>query len=187
MAKRGRSIPDLGEVDVLIQLIPNPDHQMFVREYLVDLCGSKAAIRAGYAKPNAGQIACNMLQRPDIKAAVDAYIKQRAIAANATVDRVFTELACLAFSDMSHFVDWDGSRFTVFSLADIPKELTPAIKKIAKVITRDGERFEIELYDKTKALDMLGKYHSMWSNNKDDEGDESYAAAFNKLIDRLPS
>jgi len=27
----------------------------------------------------------------------------------------------------------------------------------------------------------------MWSNNKDDEGDESYAAAFNKLIDRLPS
>lgn len=187
MAKRGRSLPDLGPVDVLVQAIPNPDHQQFVREYLVDLCGSKAAIRAGYAKPSAGQIACNLLQREEIKAAVDMYLKQRAMAANATVDRVFTELACLAFSDMSHFVDWNGSRFTVQNLSDIPKELTPAIKKIAKVITKDGSRFEIELYDKTKALDMLGKYHSMWSNDKDSGSDESYAAAFNKLIDRLPS
>ncbi|HAS53599.1 MAG TPA: terminase small subunit [Nitrospiraceae bacterium] len=44
--------------------------QAFVREYLVDLNGAQAAIRAGYSKKSARQIAKENLTKPDIATAI---------------------------------------------------------------------------------------------------------------------
>ena len=44
--------------------------QAFVREYLIDLNGAQAAIRAGYSKKSARQIAKENLTKPDIATAI---------------------------------------------------------------------------------------------------------------------
>jgi phage terminase small subunit len=51
--------------------------KMFATEYLVDLHGTNAAIRAGYQPSRARSTSCRMLKLPRIKALVDAGIRAR--------------------------------------------------------------------------------------------------------------
>lgn len=44
--------------------------QAFVREYLIDLNATQAAIRAGYSKKTAGNIGSENLEKPEIRAAI---------------------------------------------------------------------------------------------------------------------
>jgi phage terminase small subunit len=51
--------------------------QAFVDEYIIDLNGTQAAIRAGYSEKTAQEIASENLSKPIIKSAVDAAILRR--------------------------------------------------------------------------------------------------------------
>jgi phage terminase small subunit len=51
--------------------------QRFIDEYLVDLNGTQAAIRAGYSRKTANEIAAELLAKPSIRAAVDAGLAKR--------------------------------------------------------------------------------------------------------------
>lgn len=44
----------------------------FVREYLIDLNATQAAIRAGYKETHAGNYAAELLAQPEVRAAVEA-------------------------------------------------------------------------------------------------------------------
>ena len=44
----------------------------FISEYLVDLCATKAAIRAGYSAKRADAIGHENLRKPEIKAAIQS-------------------------------------------------------------------------------------------------------------------
>ena len=48
----------------------------FVSEYVIDLCGAQAAIRAGYAKRSARQTASHLLTKHDIRALVQEKQKE---------------------------------------------------------------------------------------------------------------
>ena len=54
-----------------------PKQQAFVDEYIIDLNGTQAAIRAGYSEKTAQEIASENLSKPIIKEAVDAAILRR--------------------------------------------------------------------------------------------------------------
>ncbi len=47
--------------------------QRFVEEYLIDLNGTQAAIRAGYSAKTANRISSENLSKPDIAAAIQAH------------------------------------------------------------------------------------------------------------------
>ena len=49
----------------------------FCDEYLIDLCATDAAIRAGYSEKSARQAGCNLLARADIKAYIDARMAEK--------------------------------------------------------------------------------------------------------------
>ena len=49
-----------------------PKQARFVEEYLVDLNATQAAIRAGYSKKTARQVASENLTKPDIQEAIAA-------------------------------------------------------------------------------------------------------------------
>lgn len=51
--------------------------EMFIKEYLVDLNATQAAIRAGYSEKTAKDIACENLAKPYIKEAIEKAIKDR--------------------------------------------------------------------------------------------------------------
>jgi phage terminase small subunit len=80
-----------------------PRRQLFVGEYLVDLNGTQAAIRAGYSVDSARSIASENLTKPNILAAVDQALMELG---GVTRARLVQELAAIAFSDIRQAVTW---------------------------------------------------------------------------------
>lgn len=76
-----------------------PRQAAFVREYLVDLNGTQAAIRAGYSEATAGQQAEQLLKKLEIKAAVDEGMSARASRVQVTADDVVRILLKEATAD----------------------------------------------------------------------------------------
>jgi phage terminase small subunit len=74
----------------------------FVDEYLVDLNGAQAAIRAGFAKGSAKQTADKLLKVPEIADAVAAGIAERAKRTEITQDWVLERLKEVAERSLQH-------------------------------------------------------------------------------------
>lgn len=71
----------------------------FAFEYLKDLNGAQAAIRAGYSKNTAREQAYDLLTRPHIKHFVEKLKQEREARTEITLDSVMAELARNAFLD----------------------------------------------------------------------------------------
>lgn len=104
MAKRKPSRPHQRRRNVLTE-----KQAAFAREYLIDLNGTQAAIRAGFSKPSAGRQAVDLLQKPHVRAAIQAAMDARANRTEITAERVLQEIARLAFCDPRAFYDEDGT------------------------------------------------------------------------------
>jgi len=73
--------------------------QAFVREYLVDLNATQAAIRAGYSKRTAYRTGADNLKKPQIAAAVDKAKEKRAERTELTQEFVIEGLRGIATDD----------------------------------------------------------------------------------------
>lgn len=136
----------------------------FVHEYLVDLNGTQAAIRAGYAPARAKVTACELLKNPVISAKVDALIRERNERLKVDADNVVRELLRIAFMDIGEVFD-SGGRLK--SLEGIPPEFRRAIAGIevfeeyagkgeGRVLI--GYTKKVRLVDKIRALETLTKH-----------------------------
>jgi phage terminase small subunit len=81
--------------------------QRFVEEYLIDLKGTQAAIRAGYCEKTANRIASENLSKLDVQAAISEAQRRRAERTRITQDRVVEALAHVAFYDIRRLFDFD--------------------------------------------------------------------------------
>ena len=79
----------------------NIRQEMFVREYLVDLCGAAAARRAGYSPKGAKSRASRLLRDPEIKEAVEAAMEERVRRIEIKQDEVIRELKTVAMAAAS--------------------------------------------------------------------------------------
>lgn len=70
----------------------SPRRQLFIDEYLKDMNGAQAAIRAGYSERSARAIAYELLQMPEIHRAVRERLKEAAEKADITVEKVLWDL-----------------------------------------------------------------------------------------------
>jgi hypothetical protein len=77
-----------------------PKEARFVEEYLVDLNGTAAAARAGYAAASANRTAYELLQRPAVAEALAAAQQALSERTGITQERVVEELAKIGFADM---------------------------------------------------------------------------------------
>lgn len=78
---------------------------IFVREYLVDLNGRQAAIRAGYAPGSARFTASELLARPAVQEAVAKAMVERATRTGITADRVLERLWGIATADPRELIE----------------------------------------------------------------------------------
>src|SRR5262249_13225458 len=74
----------------------NPHQARFVEEYVVDLCGKQAAIRAGYSAKAAEVQAARMLRTVKVQRAVHAALEARSTRTELTQDYVIERLRCEA-------------------------------------------------------------------------------------------
>lgn len=86
-----------------------PRQAMFVREYLVDLNSTQAAIRAGYSERTAKQQGSRLLTNDDVQAAIAEAMKARATAVDISAEEVLRMLADEVRADLADLYDDKGN------------------------------------------------------------------------------
>lgn len=144
--------------------------QMFVREYLIDLNATQAAIRAGYSKKTAGSQGERLLNRSDIKAIVQKKMDERATRVDITADRVLEEIAKLAFSNINDFVDWSDGAVSIRASAGIDNKKLGAISEVSESATQNGSNIKVKMHDKVRALELAGKHLKLFTDKVEHSG-----------------
>ena len=140
--------------------------QLFVDEYLIDLNGTQAAIRAGYSAKTANEQASRMLANVSIQQAISEKMAERSKRTGVNQDRVVQELAKIAFLKMTDVVDHNGKIKDDASEDDL--SCIESIKyKHSDTDAGSSTEREVKTASKLKALELLGKHLGMWNDKLD--------------------
>jgi phage terminase small subunit len=82
-----------------------PKQEKFCQEYLIDLNGSKSAIRAGYSEKTSREIASNLLTKVNIQSYIQLLREKQIKRTEVTADKVIKEIARIAFADPRNILD----------------------------------------------------------------------------------
>jgi len=138
--------------------------ERFCKEYVIDFNGTQAATRAGYSEKTAQQIASENLLKPLIIENIQAEIKRLNEATGITAERVREELGRLAFSNMDDFATWGPDGVDLLDSEDLPEDAARCVSEVSQTTTKEGGSIRFKLHDKTKALDLLGRHFSMFTD-----------------------
>ncbi|MEZ2446112.1 terminase small subunit [Chitinophaga sp. RCC_12] len=184
-----------------------PQIKRFCEEYLVDLNGTKAAIRAKYSERSASEQAYDLLRKPQVQDYIQQLQLARSRRTEITVDNVLYELACIAFAKVTDFVrvetktqeeyhpfaskeddeddDISGETITtsyravdVFETDGIPEDKIRALASIK--MGRNG--IEVKLNSKEKALELIGRHLGMWNDKLQVNAEEELKQLLKKVM-----
>ena len=133
----------------------NPRQQRFVDEYLIDLNGYRAAVRAGYEEKWARHIASRLLRRPEIAEAVEKAKEERRERLRITADRVLAELARMAFADIGRLIAQDAKGLSLKDTNELSPDDLAAVAAIE--VGADGKG-RVRLHSKLRALDSIARH-----------------------------
>ncbi|MET3853050.1 terminase small subunit [Rhizobium sp. OAE497] len=142
-----------------------PRQERFVDEYLKDLNGTKAAIRAGFSRHSAKDQASQMLANPEIAAAVDAAKVARSHRTGIDADWVLTRLAEEVEADLADLYNDDGSLLPVEEWPLIWRQGLVSGFDVEELFGGKGEERKqvgivrkLRLSDRLKRLELIGKH-----------------------------
>jgi phage terminase small subunit len=134
--------------------------RLFVHEYLIDLNGTKAAIRAGYSAKAAKVTACKLMKLPAVKRSIGTAMKKREDRLEITADKWLRELALIKFSDVTDYLERDpktgATRAKRFE--DFPPGSSRALESLEEITTVEGRRFKVKLHSKLEASKLIGQH-----------------------------
>lgn len=140
--------------------------QRFVEEYLIDLNGTQAAIRAGYSVKTAQEQSSRLLSNVMVQEAISKAMAARSRRTGVNQDRVVLELAKLAFVKMTDVVDSNGRIREDATDDDLSCIESIKFKESDNEFGGSVER-EVKIGSKLKALELLGKHLGMWNDKLD--------------------
>ena len=141
-----------------------PKQAEFVRQYLVDLNATAAAIRAGYSERTAKSQGQRLLTNVDVSAALAAAKAEREQRTEITQDRVVSELAKIAFADPRELMEWGPEGVKLKDSAELTEEQAASVAEVSETTTKDGGSLRLKKHDKVKALELLGRHLGMFTD-----------------------
>jgi phage terminase small subunit len=148
-----------------------PQQRRFALEYVQDLNGTQAAIRAGYSENCATEQASRLLTYDGVRALVDQHLEARQRRSEITADSVLSEIHKMAFAGPADLLDADGR---LIPLQALPKHVSAAITGL-KITTRrlpgsPGEPVEVGhihdfKFEKIAALEKLMKHLGLYERD----------------------
>ena len=160
--------------------------EIFCLEYLVDLNGTQAAIRAGYPKKSARSMGSKLLAHPKVQDRLKILFEERRERLEVTADNTIKELARLGFSDMKHFARWGQKRVLIsqgkgkrrkgiyVNFVDfINSDQVDGSQVQSVKIDKHGQA-SLKLYDKTKSLETLARHFGLTGPDSGDSGLANY-------------
>ena len=143
---------------------------LFVKEYLKDLNGTQAYIRAGYKAKDENTAAVNaskLLRNAKVQEKIQAAMKEREKRTEITQDRVLKEIANLAFTDRTGIVNLKNNSLIIKNF----DELSPEQKACISGVKETKHGIEVTFYNKEKALEMLGRHLGMFTEKLEVKGE----------------
>ena len=147
-----------------------PKQKRFCDEYLIDLNGTQAAIRAGFSKKSAYRYAIELLQKTHVAKYIEQCQKQLAKKTGISQERVLNELAKIAFADLKDFAAWrtektqvgiDEKTFEPIIGYDVIIEVKNSDEIDGHVISEIGRgkdgTFKFKPHDKLKAIESISR------------------------------
>lgn len=170
-----------------------PKQERFCEEYIIDLNGAQAAIRAGYSEESARQIASDCLTKHDIQDRI-AELRTKISTANGNlVQRVIDELIKVGFSNIQDYIDAGNE---VKDLSHIDSGKASAIAGVKKSTTNFGdgkgnegtkEVVEFKLWDKISALEKIGRHLGIFEKDNSQSKPEIPQPFSDAQVDRIIS
>tara|TARA_Y100001947_G_scaffold152089_1_gene153197 strand:- start:5951 stop:6466 length:516 start_codon:yes stop_codon:yes gene_type:complete len=135
--------------------------ERFCQEYMVDMNGTQAALRAGYSENSACEIASENLRKPQIQARLTELRSKLMSKLEITQERVMQEYARIGFSDLRKMLSPNGHLINPQDWDDDTAAAIASLEIVAKP-TQDGESapeyvHKIKLWDKKGALDSMSR------------------------------
>jgi phage terminase small subunit len=173
----------------------NLKQKKFVAEYTKTGNATQAAIKAGYSKKSARMIGPENLQKPYIAAEIDKTVTRITEKAELKAADVLAEIRKLAFVNLSHAYNTDGSLM-------LPHEMPEDVQAALSSLESDeifvghginkkkiGATKKIKLSDKVRSLEMLAKYFKLLTDVQEHKvtasigpvSDDEVLAAYNKI------
>lgn len=142
-----------------------PREQRFCDEYIADLNGMQAAIRAGYSRHTARQIGSEILTRPDVKERIEFALANRSAATAIDAAWVLTRLADEAAADVGDIYDDDGALLPVAEWPLIWRQGLVTGIDVEIIKGPDGTEMgivkKIKISDRVKRLELIGRHVSV--------------------------
>ncbi len=163
-----------------------PKQNAFVREYLIDLNATQAAIRAGYSPKTAEEQGYQLLRKTSVKAEIQTAMDERSQRSEITADRVLKEISRLAFFDPRKLLNADGTPKSIHELDD---DTAAAVAGI-DIVTRGNEDLgyadimKVKLADKSKNLELLGRHLKLFTDKIEVDVSDSLADRIKEARER---
>ena len=157
----------------------------FVEEYLIDLNATQAAIRAGYSPKAAYSIGSENLRKPEIRACIEKAMAERSKRTGINQDRIIIELAKIGLLNPKNLINFDEA--TVKEEATEEDLAAISSIRVKRFPTKDGEGVEREgkMYDKTKALELLGRHFGMFKDKVEVSGLEEEKKKLDDILQQI--
>jgi len=144
-----------------------PKQAKFCTEYLIDLNGSAAAVRAGYAPKNARITAAKLLTNANIQAYLQQLKQQQQTRTQITSDWVIQQLVQIATASGADYVTIDRNGTVRYTPTE---KLTAAQKAAIAGIKPTMAGAEIKTYDRLKALELIGRHLGTFDRQAENSG-----------------
>jgi phage terminase small subunit len=156
--------------------------EVFAREYIKDLNGTRAAIAAGYAKKSAHVASSRLLKKDKVKDLIARLKGRQFEALDFSANKVLAELCKMAFSNISDYIRVDDGEAYV-DLSTMTREQAAAVQEITSEVYTDGyvgtgedrkpiqvKRTKFKLADKRGSLELLGKHLKLFVDRTEVSG-----------------
>lgn len=135
-----------------------PKQLAFCQEYLIDLNGTQAAIRAGYSPKTANEQAARLLANVSIRIRVDELMKERSESVGMTAKDVLNELVAFAKMDWADILAPDKS---IKPVEEWPPVWRRAVQHLeSEALSSDDPIWvtKIKIPDRVKVLELIGRH-----------------------------
>ena len=168
--------------------------ERFCKEYLIDLNGTQAAIRAGYSEASAQNISSENLSKPIIQARVTELMAERSKRTLITADKVLLEAGRLLFSDMRKIATWNAGQVDLEDSKKLSDDDAACVESVSQTTTKDGGSISCKLHSKTKAMELVMRHLGMLNDKMNLGGQkdnplvvaQQEAAVIDRLLNSIP-
>lgn len=136
----------------------NDKQRRFVEEYLIDLNGTQAAIRAGYSAKTAYSQGERLLSHVEVAAAVLEAKRGRSERTNVNADWLLDRLATESVADLADLYREDGSVKPVREWPLIWRQGLVAGVEVERIGEGAGTVTKLKISDRIKRLELIGKH-----------------------------